>query len=132
MLSWKEKLRFYEKETLTEIVFFMQEHNMLFNILFERKAVFAFWENIQVINDFRANEANEAAMWWFQTSNDAYDHITEATLETKKASADGSAKIGVHDFRSAYKTISPSLEQKWLAWTMIFNPGEKMESREVI
>ena len=78
---------------------------------------------IRVIDDYRRNSANECAFWQFQTRNDSYDDVTSAVLATMDNGQQcEEVRVGVEDFKAAYKNIAPADSQDWLSWTMVHDP----------
>ena len=80
---------------------------------------------VRVIDDFKRNEANSAARAFEAATVDTADDITVGVRELERAlwaagthgGGDGPhTDVGLDDFVSAFKTIAPAGDQRWLSW----------------
>jgi len=76
---------------------------------------------IRVINDFRANSVNDFAWMPEKLSYNGFHELVEAASLIHELTHVGSL-LGKADFKSAFKTLPPNTEQKWLCYALVFNP----------
>ena len=57
-------------------------------------------------------------------SYDNFDELQQAA-RTLKSRWSGNLQMGMTDFKSAFKTLPPSKDQKWLCWSLVFDPVQE-------
>ena len=78
-------------------------------------------DTLRVINNFRANEANDYAYMPEKLHYDGFAHLLDAaTLFTTRTGK--RMRMGKADFKSAFKTLPASKDQGWLCWSLVWNP----------
>ena len=96
--------------------------------IWERHGEAGNWK-LRVINNFKANLVNEFAWMPEKLSYNGFDELLEAAIVMKEITTQNLA-MGKADFKSAFKTLPPSAEQKWLCYSLVFNP--KLGKHQVV
>ena len=83
---------------------------------------------LRCIDNFAKNEANSFAAMAESTRNDREDVVSEAILSLQRglyqAGREGRVKVGLEDFKSAFKTVAPVEDQRWLMYALVWDSDE--------
>ena len=108
----------FRQDTINAVTFCIWEHRGNAEV-----------DTLRVINNFRANEANDYAFMPEKLHYDGFVHLQDsAKAYTEKTGH--RLRMGKADFKSAFKTLPASKEQDWLCWSLVWNP--KLERLQAI
>ena len=77
---------------------------------------------VRLINNFRRNTVNQHAWLPSKMAYNNFDELQQAARELK-AGWKGSLELGKADFKSAFKTLPPAKEHRWLCYSLVFDPN---------
>lgn len=81
-------------------------------------------DTLRVINNFKANLANDYAYMSEKLAYDGFGQLKESCARFR-SKCPNKLKMGKADFKSAFKTLPPAENQKWLCFSLVYNPVEK-------
>ena len=73
---------------------------------------------VSLINNFRSNTVNNVAWLPSAMTYDSFDELQRAARVLKERWI-GDLHLGKADFKSAFKTLPPAREQRWLCWSLV-------------